>query len=185
MGLEKAKLIASDGKELEVQFNPDAYSIESIRHVGKRHEGVSGTGKRWVVVGVCEKSRILSFQLHFYCYVDEGIKNQVIDKVKSTGFASKFASKEKTAAQRVDELRGIVAASQEAGLTFLWGSVVFHGYVLRMLERVMMFTSTGAPVWVVVEVEIVETPELDGAGIGGSAPKEAKSLIGKVRSMLP
>ncbi|MDR1260465.1 MAG: hypothetical protein LBJ83_01965 [Oscillospiraceae bacterium] len=148
MPLEKARFLLGTDVFL-VQINPISYAINYPKTVEEIYTNVI-KGKSVTVNAAHDNPQILSFELVFFSTVNDNAIGNALGRGSNT------------VQENIDKFVKMAKDSQVAkynGLTFAWGTLLFHGLLTSFNVNNTMFLENGMPIRASASVTMVETPE--------------------------
>lgn len=146
---------------LNVQFNPETYSIDEHNSYSIDGKNLNGSGENRLRFSFLElQPSVLSVELFFdsYVYKKSGPQQDVREKFSMLRRLMLVQAGEHT----------------PDGVQFAWGSFIFVGVVTSLKENYTMFSETGVPVRCKVTLSISGCREVDLAAQPNESPDRTK-----------
>lgn len=147
MALEKAKFINNkDNNTIVVQFNPSSLTISANAIISEQKTQQLESDSTIINIGGIQ-SRQLSLTLVLDTYQDGQL------------FGISIGGKTKSVKNIVDGFEVFMNSSAE--ISFVWGKIMFTGFINNISAKYEMFTSDGTPVRATVDISMEESAYLE------------------------
>lgn len=145
MALEKAKFINSiNNKEINVQFNPSSLTITASALISEQKTKQLNSDSAIINIGGIQ-SRQLNISLVFDTYENDNVLTPIFGR----------SGGEESVKTVIDNFENFMNSSAE--ILFVWGQIMFSGYINNISVKYEMFTSQGVPIRATVDVNMEES----------------------------